>query len=76
MKQYLEKLALKFLESRGYYIRCLWHINDVKRLYNCDKEIAMEILDRALTNDNIMVDTELEIMNAAEEINLTLKCID
>jgi hypothetical protein len=36
----------------------------------------MEILEKALTNDNIMVDTELEIMNAADEINLTLKCIE
>lgn len=76
MKQYLEKLARKYLESRGYYTRILWHVEDVQLLYSCEDEIAIEILHTALTNDNIMVDTELEIMNAAEEINLTLKCID
>ncbi len=76
MQKFLENLAKRYLESRGYYTRVLWHVRDVQLLYSCDNEVAMEILDKALTNDNIMVDTELEIMNAADEINLTLKCID
>lgn len=76
MKNFLERLARKYLESIGYYTKVLWHVEDVQRLYGCDNEVAMELLHTALTNDNIMVDTELEIMNAADEINLTLKCID
>jgi hypothetical protein len=76
MKKLLVRLAKKYLENNGYYTRNLWTTEDVTVLYDCDNDIAMEILDQAITNDNIIVDIHMEIMNAAERIKLNHKFID
>ena len=76
MKKLLVRLAKRYLENNGYYTRNLWTVEDVTVLYDCDKHIAMEILDQAITNDNIIIDIHMEIMNAAERIKLNHKFID
>ena len=42
--------AKQFLRSNGYFTDNLWHIDDVKMLFECDDETAQNVLDKALTN--------------------------
>lgn len=37
--------AKKFLRDNGYYTDTLWHIDDVKSVFDCDDHDAYEILD-------------------------------
>ena len=44
--------AKKLLESRGYFVRNLWHTDDVTSNHpDCPEEDAHDILYSALTND-------------------------
>ena len=36
--------AKKFLEDKGWQTNELWHIDDVKELYECSDDEAMELL--------------------------------
>lgn len=36
--------AKKFLEDKGWQTYELWHIDNVKELYECDDDQAMELL--------------------------------
>ena len=39
-----EREAKKFLEKKGWQTYELWHIDDVKELYECSDDEAMELL--------------------------------
>lgn len=37
--------AKKFLKDKGYYVDTLWHLDDVKAVFDCDDHDADEVLD-------------------------------
>lgn len=43
--------AIKFMESKGYYMGYLWHVDDVKSKFECTDEEAYEILNEVLSSD-------------------------
>ena len=62
------------LELRGYQIDNLWHIEDVMQNYDCESEVAQEILIKALNNEATIQQVYLAIDIVAEEVfNLKLK---
>jgi hypothetical protein len=45
--------AKKILEKNGYFVANLWHVEDIKINYECDDDMAQEILYKALTNEHV-----------------------
>jgi len=43
-----------FLEEQGYYTTGLWHVGDVKSMFNCDNDEAQYVLDQAINNEATM----------------------
>jgi hypothetical protein len=54
--------ALDFLESQGFYIHNLWHIQDVQDKFECTPEEAMKVLDEAVSGELIMEDIQISIL--------------
>ena len=46
--------ARKVLEDNGFQVQNLWHIEDVKQMYECTDQEAQEILHKVLTNEAVM----------------------
>jgi len=67
------KEAKKILEEAGYYTKNLWHIDDVKTQFECDDNLAMLVLDSALTNDSTFEQVWESIEIVGEYYNLTEK---
>ena len=65
--------ARQVLKDAGYQTDNLWHIDDVKRNYNCTDEEAMEVLVEALDNDATLTEIRFAVNFHAEEIGLTIK---
>lgn len=42
--------AKQFLKDNGYYVDTLWHIDDVKAVFDCDDHDADEVLDLILSD--------------------------
>ena len=65
-----EKEAIDYLESRGYGVSNLWHIDDVMSFDNSiTTEDAKMILKYALSNEPILNDIALLIIEEVELIN-------
>jgi hypothetical protein len=62
--------AKEVLRANGYFVDNLWHVDDVKLRYNCDDEVAQDILDRALTNDATMEQVWFSIDMVAQDEGL------
>lgn len=45
--------CLKYLKDKGYAVDCLWHIDDVQQMIECDDETAIKILNESLESDNV-----------------------
>jgi len=58
--------AKQFLEKEGYYIGNLWVIQDVQGIFNCTDEQALEVLDKALTNEATMEQIQYSIREFGE----------
>ena len=60
--------ALDFLESQGFYIQNLWHIQDVQRKFDCSEEEAMEVLNDAVSGEWIIeqINERIEYYGARE----------
>jgi hypothetical protein len=43
--------ALDYLESQGFYIKNLWHIQDVQDKFDCTEEEAFEVLEEAVSGE-------------------------
>tara|TARA_R110002020_G_scaffold208419_2_gene414151 strand:- start:791 stop:1045 length:255 start_codon:yes stop_codon:yes gene_type:complete len=43
--------AKELLRENGYYIYTLYHVDDVKSMYDCTDSQAMEIIEFAIDND-------------------------
>lgn len=62
------------LELRGYQTNNLWHIEDVTLKYDCESEVAQEVLIKALNNEATIEQVYLAIDIVADELfNLKLK---
>jgi len=62
------------LELRGYQTDNLWHIEDVMQNYDCESEVAQEVLIKALNNEATIEQVYLAIDIVADEVfNLKLK---
>lgn len=46
--------AKRILEKNGYFVANLWHVEDITINYECDEDMAQDILYKALTNDHVM----------------------
>jgi hypothetical protein len=46
--------AIQFLDDKGYYVQCLWHISDVQNRFECTNEEAQDILYNVHNNDAIV----------------------
>ncbi len=65
-----EKEAINYLESRGYGVSNLWHIDDVRSFDNSVTiEDAKTILKNALSNEPVSGDIFLLIREEIEYIN-------
>ena len=49
-KEKIDK-AMKTLREAGYYVDSIYHVDDVKDHYDCEDEIAQEIIGLAIDND-------------------------
>lgn len=48
------KEAKKILEEAGYFTDNLWHMDDVKCIFDCSDEQAKDVLQKAMTNESTM----------------------
>jgi hypothetical protein len=55
------------LESRGYFTKNLWKVNDVKSIFNVTDEEAQKVLYMSLTNERIVSEIWNEIDNNGDE---------
>lgn len=65
--------AKEILERHGYFVANLWHIDDVTINYECDEDIAQDILYKSLTNDHVMESVWDSINYFAEDLALERK---
>lgn len=65
-----KQAAREMLAEAGYFTDNLWHIEDVKRLYECDDETAMEVMRKAMDNEATYTQVWMSIMSAANDLNL------
>jgi predicted molibdopterin-dependent oxidoreductase YjgC len=62
------------LELRGYQTNNLWHIEDVTQNYDCESEVAQEVLIKAMNNEATIGQVYLAIDIVADEVfNLKIK---
>lgn len=55
------------LEIRGFQTNNLWHVEDVIYNYDCDDDVAMDILTDALNNDWVIEQVFLVIDQIAQD---------
>lgn len=60
------KIARELLRKKGYFVDNLWHVDDVLQNYSCSKEVAMEVLEKALINEATMEQVWLAIDDVAD----------
>lgn len=65
-----EKVARELLRKKGYYVENLWHVDDVLQNYSCSKEVAQEVLERALKNEATMEQVWLAIDDVADAMEI------
>ena len=46
--------AHALLRSKGYFVENLWCIDDVTQNYDCGRDVAYDVLSRAMTNEATM----------------------
>ena len=70
MENLTEKIALEFLESKGYLTDYLYHRNDIQKKYNVSNQEADEILRAVVGSDGIVerIEDGIEILCDANKI--------
>lgn len=70
MKNLTEKIALEFLESKGYLTDYLYHRSEVQKKYNATDEEADDILRNVVGSDGIVerIQDGIEILCEANSI--------
>tara|TARA_R110000868_G_scaffold257006_1_gene514105 strand:+ start:174 stop:467 length:294 start_codon:yes stop_codon:yes gene_type:complete len=56
VKRLKEKLndvatARTLLKSKGYFVENLWCVDDVTQNYKCSRDVAYDVLDKAMSNE-------------------------
>ena len=69
MKNEMEK-ARELLKNNGYQTYNLWHVDDVMSEYECDSDEAMDIIEKALTNDWVVEQIFYVINDLASDYGL------
>lgn len=62
--------AKTILKFNGYYVDNIWHIDDVKMLYNCTDGQAYDVLDKALNQESLFLDVYTSIDQVAKYMEL------
>ena len=62
--------AKAILKFNGYYVDNIWHIDDVKMLYNCTDGQAYDVLDKALNQESLFQDVYISIDQVAKDMQL------
>lgn len=65
--------AKEVLIKNGYFANNLWHVNDVKTLFDCDDAVAQFVLERSLTNEATMQEIWSSIKDFGRYNNLKEK---
>ena len=65
-----EKVARELLRKKGYFVDNLWHVDDVLLHHSCSKEVAQDVLKRALTNEATMEQIWMAIDDACESLEI------
>ena len=60
------------LKLRGYQTDNLWHIDDVMQNYDCESEVAMEILELAMNNEWV-IENIFKIVDEYAKTDFNLK---
>lgn len=60
------------LKLRGYQTYNLWQVDDVKQNYDCDSEVAMEILELAMNNEWV-IENIFKIVDEYAKTDFNLK---
>lgn len=63
--------AKTILKFNGYYVDNIWHIDDVKMLYNCTDGQAYDVLDKALNQEILFQDVYISIDQVAKDMELS-----
>ena len=58
--------AKTFLEKEGYFTDNLWTVHDVQGIFKCTDEEALEVLNKALTNEQTMEQIQYSIREFGE----------
>ena len=72
-KKVLIKDARALLESNGFFVGNLWHIDDVKSKFNCTDDEAQDVLTEALENEATMDRIWFAIEYFGQDFGLELK---
>lgn len=56
----------EYLKSCGYYVSCLWGIDDVQGGWECDDDEAQEVLDKVMRSEWIFQQTWETIADVCE----------
>lgn len=75
VKRLKEKLndvatARTLLRSKGYFVENLWCVDDVIENWNCSKDVAYDVLCRAMKNEATMEQIFLAIDYTCEELEI------
>jgi hypothetical protein len=67
-----EATARALLRSKGYFVDNLWSIDDVLQNYDCSKDVAYNILERAMTNEATTEQIFLAIDDTCDDLEIKL----
>jgi hypothetical protein len=60
--------ARKFLEEQGYYTGNLWHVSNVQQVKKCSDAEALDVLQKALTNEWVVEQIQFAIKEFSEDV--------
>lgn len=75
VKRLKEKLndvttARALLRSKGYFVENLWSVDDVMQNYDCSKDVAYDVLERAMTNEATTEQIFLAIDDTCDDLEI------
>ena len=65
--------CLNYLESQGFYVFNMWHVQDVQTKFDCTDEEAQELLEKAVSGEVIIEMINDRISTFGDEMGLKPK---
>ena len=62
--------ARALLRSKGYFVDNLWCVDDVTQTYDCSRDVAYEVLERAMTNEATMQQIFMSIDDVCDVLEI------